>query len=96
MTLVGGDSYWGIWFLGVLTALVGSALFAIATYRTAALSRGGAVLLGIGSVLPFIGLTGVSVQGLVLAAVICFLLGWFALGIQAIRLDRPATATRPA
>ncbi len=96
MTLVGGDSYWGIWFLGVLTALVGSALFAIATYRTAVLSRGGAVLLGIGSVLPFIGLTGVSAQGLVLAAVICFLLGWFALGLQAIRLDRPATATRPA
>ena len=54
------------------------------------------MLLGIGSVLPFIGLTGVTVQGLLLAAVICFLLGWFALGIQAIRLDRPATATRAA
>ena len=96
MSMVDGDLAWTVWFLGVLTALAGSALFAIATYRTAALSRGGAVLLGIGSVLPFIGLTGVSVQGLLLAAVICFLLGWFALGIQAIRLDRPANAPRPA
>ena len=26
----------------------------------------------------------------------CFLLGWFLLGIQAIRLDRPATDASPA
>jgi len=87
------DQYWGLWFLGVATALSGSALFAIATYRTAALSRGAAVLLGVGSVLPFV--SG-NVQPILLAAVISFLLGWFTLGVQAIRLDRQVTDPRPA
>ncbi len=94
-TLV-GEPYWGVWFIGVVTALAGSALFAIATYRTAALSRGAAVLLGVGSVLPFVTLGNTSLEPLVFAAVICFLLGWFALGVQAIRLDRPVIAPRPA
>jgi hypothetical protein len=88
-----GDDYWGLWIGGFLMALGGSALFAIATYRSATLSRAGAVLLGIGSVLPFLSL---NLQPVYLAAVICFLLGWLILGIQAIRLDRPATAPRPA
>ena len=88
-----GDAYWGLWIGGLLMALGGSALFAIATYRTATLSRAGAVLLGIGSVLPF---PSLNLQPVYLASVICFLLGWLVLGIQAIRLDRPATAPRPA
>jgi len=87
------DTYWALWLGGLLTALVGSALFAISTYRTATLSRAGAVLLGIGSILPFVGL---NQQPLYLASVICFLLGWLVLGVQAIRLDRPATTPRPA
>lgn len=91
--LSAGDTYWALRVGGFLTALVGSALFAISTYRTATLSRTGAVLLGIGSILPFVGL---SIQPLYLASVICFLLGWFVLGVQAIRLDRPATTPRPA
>jgi uncharacterized membrane protein YeaQ/YmgE (transglycosylase-associated protein family) len=88
-----GDDYWGIGIGGLLTALVGSALFAFVTYRAATLSRAGAVLLGIGSVLPFVGM---NLEPVYLAAVICFLAGWFALGVQAIRLDRPANAPRPA
>ena len=88
-----GDAYWGVRVGGFLMALLGSALFAIATYRTATLSRAGAVLLGIGSVLPFVGL---NQQPMYLASVICFLLGWLVLGVQAIRLDRPATTPRPA
>jgi hypothetical protein len=32
----------------------------------------------------------------IVAALICFLLGWFLLGVQAIRLDRPATDANPA
>jgi len=91
--LVGDDPYFGVGILGMLSALAGSALFAIATYRTAALSRGAAVLLGVGSVLPFVTL---GLEPVMFAAVICFLLGWFALGVQAIRLDRPANAPRPA
>jgi hypothetical protein len=93
MTLFAGDSYWALWLGGLLTALVGSALFAISTYRTATLSRAGAVLLGTGSILPFVGM---NQQPMYLASVICFLLGWLVLGVQAIRLDRPATTPRPA
>ena len=88
-----GDDYWALGIGGLLIALAGSALFAFATYRTATLSRGGAVLLGIGSTLPF---AGMNLQPLYFASVICFLLGWFALGVRAIQLDRPANAPRPA
>jgi hypothetical protein len=70
-------------------------LFAIATYRTAALSRGGAVLLGVGTVLPFVSAVSGQIV-LFVAALVCILLGWFVLGVQAIRLDRPATDPRPA
>ena len=87
------DAYWAVWIGGLLMALVGSALFAIATYRTATLSRAGAVLLGIGSILPFFNL---NLQPIYFASIICFLLGWLVLGVQAIRLDRPASAPRPA
>ena len=87
------DAYWAVWLGGLLIALLGSALFAIATYRTATLSRAGAVLLAIGSLLPF---TFINLQPLYLASIICFLLGWLVLGVQAIRLDRPANAVRPA
>jgi len=94
-TVVTGDDYWELTMLGVLTGVVGSALFAIVTYRTAVLSRGAAMLIGVGSVLPFVaGVT--SVYALLVVAIICFLLGWFALGVQAIRLDRPVNEPRPA
>ena len=94
-TVVTGNDYWVLMMLGVLTGVVGSALFAIVTYRTAVLSRGAALLIGVGSVLPFAaGVT--SIYALLVVAIICFLLGWFALGIQAIRMDRPSTEPRPA
>jgi hypothetical protein len=90
-----GEPYWAVWFLGTLTFFVGSVLFAIATYRTAALSRGAAVLLGVASVvLPVAALTTLGLFAVV--ALIGFALGWVALGIEAIRLDRPATELRPA
>ena len=94
-TVVTGDDYWELAFIGFLTGVVGSALFAIVTYRTAVLSRGAALLIGVGSVLPFVAAV-TSFYALLVVAITCFLLGWFALGIQAIRLDRPATASRPA
>jgi hypothetical protein len=93
--VVTGDDYWGLAMIGVLTAVVGSGLFAIVTYRTAVLSRGGAVLIGVGCVLPFAaGVT--SFYALLVVAIILFLSGWFVLGIQAIRIDRPTAAARPA
>jgi hypothetical protein len=95
-----GDALWTIWFVGLVAALAGSALFATATYRTATLSRGAAVLIIVGSVLPFLGFFLPFVSGtdqpLILASIVCFLTGWFVLGVQAIRLDRPGVATRPA
>lgn len=95
-TSIVGESAWVVWFFGTLTALIGSAIFALLTYRTAALSRGAAVLLGVGSILPFGGLVMPDVTLLPQAAIAFFLLGWFLLGIQAIRLDRSATVLRPA
>jgi len=89
------DGFWDLGALGLINALVGSILFAIATYRTAVLSRGAAAILGVGSFLPFVALvSGQTV--VVVAAIVCFLLGWFLLGIQAIRLDRPASDLRAA
>jgi hypothetical protein len=92
---LGGDGYWNLGTLGLLTAIFGTLLFAIVTYQTAALSRGAALLLAAGAVLPFVGMVS-SLTILVVPALLCFLLGWFLLGIQAIRLDRPATDPRPA
>ena len=92
------DGYWDVMLFGILGAFVGSTLFAIATYRTAALSRRAALLLGIASVLMIpAGFSGNTFGPVpVFVTAIAFALGWFALGVQAIRLDRPATAARPA
>ena len=94
-TALGRDGFWDLGFLGILTALFGTLLFAIVTYQTAALSRGAALLLAAGAVIPFVGMV-TSQAILIVPALICFLLGWFILGIQAIRLDRPATDASPA
>ncbi|MGH2477033.1 MAG: hypothetical protein ACRDIL_17380 [Candidatus Limnocylindrales bacterium] len=93
----GGDElFWLMFGLGSLTAIVGSTLFAIATYRTAALSRAGAALLGAGSIVTLLTISNPSLQTLAAVGLAAFALGWFALGVQAVRLDRPATAPRPA
>ncbi len=95
---LGAEEYWMAFILGILGAFVGSTLFAIATYRTAALSRGAALLLGICSVLTIAAGQAGNILGPVPLVVtsIGFALGWLVLGVQAIRLDRPATAPRPA
>ena len=97
---VAGIYGWGLLIIGLLATIVGSLLFAIATYRTAALPRSGAVLLGIGAVISLVGFVGASsVDGparRVLAAFGAFALGWVVLGLQAIRLGRPALTPSPA
>ena len=92
-----GEGYWMAFILGLLGAFVGSTLFAIATYLTAALSRGAALLLGAGSVLTIVaGLGGNSFgPGPLVVTSIGFALSWFLLGIHAVRLDRPASEPRP-
>jgi hypothetical protein len=84
---------------GLVTMLIGSALFAVITYRTGALPRAAAILLGLGTVLllaPIV-TSGLFQDTLVSGAVLLvsfqvgtvgFPIGWIALGWSAIRLDR--------
>ena len=58
--VIGGLAAWAISTLGVLTLLVGSALFALATWRARSLSRGAAALLGVGALLVLPALMGVT------------------------------------
>jgi hypothetical protein len=95
---VAGVYGWALFILGVLGTIAGSLVFAIVTYRTAALPRSGAVILSITAVISLIGFVGASasggtVQPLFLAAFGSFAIGWIVLGLQAIRLDRPVMAT---
>ncbi len=99
--VVAGLSPWAIWSLGMLGTVAGSILFAVATFRTGALSRSAAALLGIGSA-AFLAVIAVGFAGIVAEfaaafglALIAFSAGWIALGTDAIRRDRPA-ATSPA
>ena len=101
----GGVSPWNIWILGVFATVVGSGLFAIATYRTDALPRAGAGLLGAGSAvllavivlgMGLIDVPGAMAPALILVGLLAFTAGWVALGWTAIRVDQPAAAARPA
>jgi len=92
--LAGDEPFWIVFGLGAITAIIGSALFAIATYRTAALSRGAAALLGAGSIVILFTIPNPSLQSLAAVGLAAFALGWFALGVHAIRIDRPATQPR--
>lgn len=94
---LGRAEFTDAFYFGLMTFFVGSLLFAIATYLAAALSRPAAVLLGAA---PLLAIAGGSGEGfaevLSVAALTCFALGWCALGVHAIRLDRPVNAPRPA
>jgi hypothetical protein len=94
---LGREQYTEAFYVGLLTFFVGSLLFAIATYLANALSRPAALLLGAAPVLAIAAGGGEgSAKVVIVAALVCFTLGWCALGVQAIRLDRPANAPRPA
>ena len=90
--LMGEDGFWGLWFIGLLTVMLGSGLFAAVTYRTRVLSRAGAALIGTGLVVILSEIV-VPISALLPLGMACFAIGWAALGVQAIRLDRPATMT---
>ena len=96
---VAGVYGWSLLIMGVLGTIAGSLVFAVATYRTAALPRSGAVILGVSAVVSLIGFVAASSQGgtssselVFLAAFGSFAIGWIVLGLQAIRIDRPAVA----
>jgi hypothetical protein len=100
--LVAGISSWYLFSFGLIAAFLGSGLFAIASYRTGALSRRGSTLLAVGSLFllptlvvsaddqwaPSFIMVGITVVG--------FSLGWIVLGASAIRFVKPAVDTQPA
>jgi hypothetical protein len=96
--IVGELSGWAISSLGLLAMLVGSGLFAVATLRTHSLSREAAILLLVGTIVVLPGIGALSgglvpdplVPILLVATVSLFPAGWVALGISALRTNRPA------
>lgn len=98
---LGADSAWVVWMLGTVGMLIGSGLFAIASWRVDALPRPGAAALAVGAVTVVPVLMGVSGGfvsddvGRVLSAVAmgAFGCGWILLGVGALRGPRPVLAT---
>ncbi|MEO6206369.1 MAG: hypothetical protein ABIP77_00275 [Candidatus Limnocylindrales bacterium] len=99
-TIVAGLSAWAISTLGLAALILGSVLFAIATWRARSLSRGAAALLGVGALLVMPALAGVSAGALppvlagalLIMAVLAFPAGWIALGVSALRVGSPQPA----
>jgi len=102
--VIAGFSGWAISTIGVMGLLLGSGLFALATWRTRSLSRAAAALLAIGAIVVVPSLAGVSgslvpreIAGLaILATVLPFPAGWAAMGISALRVDRAGVAVEGA
>jgi len=90
------ELFWMMFALGAGTAIIGSVLFAIVTYRTGTLSRAGSALLGVGAVLTLLTIGNPSSQSLAAVGLACIALGWFAFGVQAIRASGSALAPRIA
>jgi hypothetical protein len=94
--VLGRDELADAFYFGLLTFFVGSLLFAIATFFTAVFSRVAAALLGAA---PVLAMAGGGEDGyrqiFTVAALTCFTLGWVALGVQAVRLDRPINEPNP-
>jgi hypothetical protein len=100
---IGEISAWYVWSFGTLALIAGSGLFALATLRASALSRGGAAVLAIGSIVVIPMILGVGALGGVLPeaaatlmtvlAALAFAGGWVALGVSALRLGVPLRTT---
>lgn len=100
--VIGGASIspWMIGSIGVLTMILGSSLFAVATWRARSLSRSASVLLAAGAVLvvPALFLGGAGGGGMqwsatiipVIVALLAFPAGWIALGLSALHVTGPA------
>jgi hypothetical protein len=99
--MIGGVSPWMLGVIGIMTMVLGSSLFAVATWRARTLSRAASGLLGLGAVLVVVALLGVGGGALsspvamvpLIAAIVAFPAGWIALGISALRVAVPAPIT---
>ena len=96
--LVGGVSPWMIGSMGLLTMILGSSLFAVATWRARSLSRMASGLLAVGALLVVLALFGASgalpspvAIVPIVAAILAFPAGWIAIGVSALRVDRVGT-----
>jgi hypothetical protein len=93
-TFLGGLSAWAISTIGVTALVLGSALFALATWLAKSLSRAASALLGVGAllVIPAIGaaMSGVLPPALeytiLVIAIVAFPAGWITLGVSALRV----------
>jgi hypothetical protein len=105
-TVVGSFSPWEIWMGGTLLMVIGSGLFALATWRARSLWRPAAALLGaaaIATLLMMPSLAGtmsvVPDSVLAIASVVVllgFASGWAGLGVSALLLDRRGLPTGAA
>jgi hypothetical protein len=109
MTLQGDDPWvgswsgWSVWMIGLLTTLIGSVLFAVATIRAAVLSRRAAMALAASSVVVVVvaaGLVGTeeatdASRLLIALSLLAFSGSWVALGVAALRRG-PIRAIAPA
>jgi hypothetical protein len=86
VALAGADPTEGFW-TGLMLFVIGSFIFAIASFLAWPRSRGAATVLGIAIVGSF--LAGSWPVG-ALAGLIGFAIGWVALGVIAVRVGRPA------
>lgn len=99
-TLVGGISPWMLGSIGVVTMVVGSILFAVATWQARSLSRTASGLLAVGAALTVLAMFGASSGGmaspiafiLIFAGIFLFPAGWAGLGLSALRIDRAGVA----
>jgi hypothetical protein len=100
--IVGTWSGWSVWIVGLLTTVLGSILFAVATIRAAVLSQRAAIVLA-GSAVAIIGVAFVTIDAvdqtftriLPAAALAAFAGSWMALGVTALRRG-PIRSIEPA
>jgi hypothetical protein len=86
---------WNFFFVGLLATMAGSFLFAVVTLRARALPRSGAAFLAIASVLALLSFVGSPslgewLQPILVAGFLAFPVGWVVMGLQALRIGRPA------
>jgi hypothetical protein len=100
-TFLGGLSAWAISTIGVTALVLGSALFALATWLTKSLSRAASALLGVGALLV-IPAIGVAMGGglppaleftILVIAIVAFPAGWMTVGVSALRVGRGPVAS---